>query len=148
MFSNKPPRRISITHLFVFVVLAMVMTTVVQADGYLFRDPVVLSSDMNLGRYHKMTFHNTILPSSKNNWLVNGSSGISTSFKGGMAHFRFDGTDNTVSAKLSGMTRFVLSMGLEENRWINVPGSANFYGSQNWQDRYKPMFYLTVGRHW
>jgi len=149
MFSSRPTKPASLTHLFVFVTLAMVLTSVVQAENYLFGEPLALSSDMNLGKSSTMTFHNTVLPSSKNSWLLPGSSGVRTSFKGGMAHFQFDSKDDgDVSRTLPGNTRFIFSMGLEENEFTNVPGSANFSESQDWIDRYKPMLYLTVGHSW
>lgn len=149
MTSNRSKTSTSMTQLFVFVTLAMVVTSIVKADNYLFGDPAVLTSDMNLAKRNTMTFHNTVLPSSKNSWLMPGSSGVRTSFKGGMAHFQFDSKDEgDVSDRLPGNTRFVFSMGMEENELTHVPGSASFNEANDWTDRYSPMLYLTVGHSW
>ena len=149
MYTKRPTTSTSLTQLFVFVTLAMLFTSIVKAENYLFDEPAHLSSDMSLAKHSTMSFYNDVLPSTKNSWLLPGSSGVRTSFKGGMAHIQFDSNDEgDVSANLPGNTRFIFSMGLEENELNNVPGNVGFTESQDWHDRYKPMLYLTVGHSW
>jgi hypothetical protein len=66
-----------------------------------------------------------------------------------MAHIQFDSSDeNDVSSVLPGNTRFTLSMGLEENDLLNLPGTTNDIDSQEWYERYRPMLYLSIGHRW
>lgn len=149
MYTKRATTSTSLTQLFVFVTLAMLFTSIVKAENYLFDEPAVLSSDMNLAKHSIMKFHNNVLPSTQNSWLLPGSSGVRTSFKGGMAHIQFDSNDDgDVSDNLPGNTRFIFSMGLEENEFDNIPGSVGFTESQDWFDRYRPMLYLTIGHSW
>jgi hypothetical protein len=70
-----------------------------------------------------------------------------TSFKGGMAHFQFDSSDEgEVPGMLPGNTRFIFSMGWEEEFLPDSVSSLD--SSEDWYDRYKPMLYFSLGHRW
>ena len=137
----------SMSLLFLLVTLGMLISSIAHADNYLFSEPGAISSDMNIGVQNKLELNSYVIPGSKNSWLIPGSTGMRTSFQGGMAHFQFDSRDEgEVPSMLPGNTRFVFSMGLEEDSLLDSVNNA--YSSVEWYDRYKPMLYLSVGHRW
>jgi len=147
MRTDRPHKPDSMSLLFILVSLGMLISTYVHAEDYLFSEPGAYSSVMNLGKQHALELSPAVVPSSKNSWLIPGSSGVRTSIKGSMAHFQFDSHDEgEVSGLLPSNTRFIFSMGWEEDILPDSVYKAD--ATEDWYDHYKPMLFFTVDHRW
>lgn len=128
--------------LFVLVTLGMLITSVAQAENYLFgqRAEILFNSG------HDNSFNSSLLPSSRHNWLqVPGATSVKTLFKGGMAHFLYeDNIDNKVESILPDNTRLIFSLGVERNARILF----DFSSRSARRDAYSPTLYFTLGHRW
>lgn len=133
----------SLLFLFVLVTVGMLLTSIVQADDYLFGHHAksgFIGSD-----YDSDDMTQFKLPaSSDQRWLLlPGTDGMKTSFKDGMVHFLYagnheSGADNVVFEN----TRFIFSLGVED-KFVDISN----YSSEIY-NRYQPVLYFTVGRRW
>jgi len=147
MRPGRPHKSDSITFLFLLVMLGMLLTSVVQAEDYLFGqypDALSVHSD-NEGLENN--FQSRILPSQKHPWLQLSDSGnMKTSFKGGMAHFLYEGSPDHKSENiLPENTRLIFSLGIQESSEAEI---STYSSDAEWQQRYKPTLYFTFGHRW
>ena len=126
MRPNRQHKPDSLLFLFVVVTLGMVITSIAQAESYLFGQQAESQVGISESDGRGNDFQSKLLPSYKHKWLqLPGTESMKTSFKGGMAHFLYEGDDdNKTDNILPGNTRLIFSLGVEESE-----GSLSSYAS-------------------
>jgi len=142
----------SMAILILAVTIGLLLTTIVQADDYLFghnASIVAESNTLSVKFVPGGALPESLLPDTKNSWLLPGGKGVRTLVKGGMAHFQLNSLDDeSISQQLPSNTQVTLSLGLEEDMYV---GQSNYRGNidnLHWYDYYRPALYFSVGHRW
>jgi len=142
----------SMAILILAVTIGLLLTTIVQADDYLFRNDFSTSTHLDDSSVKWLpggALPESLLPDTRTSWLLPGGKGVRTSVKGGMAHFQLNSLDDqSISQQLPSHTHVTLSLGLEENMYANQLNYRSSPDDLSWYDYYKPALYFSVGHRW
>ena len=133
------------------VTLGMILTTIVQAEDFLFtRFSGDSTSEPPVSVQRVGYLPESLLPDRKTSWLLPGGQGIRTSIKGGMAHIQLNSldADQHYSRLLPLRTRLTMSVGLEQNFYIDQPNYRGYLDRLEWYDYYRPTIYFSLGHSW
>ena len=147
MKHNRQHKPDSLVYLFVLVTLGMLLTSIAQADDFLFGKTSEWHGVVSENDPVSNDFQSRVLPSAKRAWLyLPGTGGMQTALNGGMAHFLFESSSESESSSvLPANTRVIFSFGLEEEEESSIGYQT---GTLEWYDRYQPTMYFTVGHRW
>ena len=142
----------SMAILILAVTIGLLLTTIVQADDYLFGDNHSVISDVDTPAVSMIpggVLPQSYIPDVKNSWLLPGGKGVRTSVKGGMAHFQLNSLDDqSISRQLPSNTQVTLSLGFEENMYASQTQYRNNANRVQWYDYYRPALYFSIGHRW
>lgn len=137
----------SLVFLFVMIMIGMLLTSIAQAESYLFGQQEKWVVSVSSGAPSINDFQTNTLSAYNRAWLpLPGSGGMKTTFNDGMAHFLFENSPEHGAARILPVnTRLILSLGLEET-YDELTGYR--IDSLYWYERYQPTLYFTVGHRW